>query len=142
MRLLQPKLMVLYLISKKTKVRNNISELGRLLGYQKDSWMNNMIHSLLDDHYIESKVVESKEYLVLTKAGKRKIAPLTLSRYFLPLMIGLFSIIPIFWATDELITGIAITPLPLLVAGAGMLFLSVFLYYEVSLLERDYFRAE
>lgn len=134
--------MVLYLISKKTKVRNNISELSRMLGYQKDSWTNNMIHSLLDDRFIEPKIVEGQEYLVLSRAGRRKIAPLTLSRYFLPLMIALISIVPISWATDELVTGVSVTPLPLLVAGAGMLFLSIFLYYEVGLLEKDYFRVE
>ena len=137
-RLLQPRLVVLYMIAKKGKVRNNISEISRLLKYQKDSWTHNMIHSLLDAKYIEPKLFGEVEYLVLTKSGRRKIAPLTLSRYFLPLILVILSLIPISWAFDETL-GIPVTPLPLFVAGIGFLVVSVFLWYETGVLERDFF---
>ena len=141
MRLLQPRLVVLYLIAKKGKVKNNISELSRLLHYEKDSWTHNMIHSLLDGGFVEPKVIDGVEYLVLTRDGRRKIAPVTLSRFYLPLVIMVLSLVPISWGYEELV-GIPVTSIPLVASGVIMLGVAVFLFYEMGKLEKDYFRLE
>lgn len=141
MRLLQPKLVVLYLIAKKGKVKNNISELSRLLHYEKDSWTHNMVHNLRDGGFIEPKVIDGVEYLILTKAGKRKIAPVTLSRYYLPLVIMVLALVPVSWGYEELV-GIPVTAIPLVVSGVIMFGVAIFLFYEMGKLENDYFGLE
>ena len=71
MRLLQPRLHFLYLISKKEKVKDNISEISRLLRYEKDSWTNNFVNELLDEKFIEKVEQNGMVYLRLTTKGRR-----------------------------------------------------------------------
>jgi DNA-binding MarR family transcriptional regulator len=145
MRLLQPKLVILYTLFKKGGVKNNRSELSRLLNYAKTGWTSTMVTDLQEEKFIEPKKVRRlwnlrrEEYLVLTRRGKRKIAPLILVKY-VPLFMALFALFPFLDAFDLLIFGIPIRALDLLTAAAAMIFLALFFYYEASQIEKEYYR--
>lgn len=139
MRLLQPKLIILYLLFKEGKVKNNKSEISRLLRYAKTGWTSTMVNQLLDDGFMRKKTIRGTEYLVLTRKGRRKVAPLTIAK-FLPYSMAAIAIIPFFLALDEVVLGLPIQPLTLLFSAGLILFLAVFFAYETTLLEKEYFK--
>jgi DNA-binding MarR family transcriptional regulator len=138
MRLLQPKLRILYYISKNGRVKNNLSELSRLLSYAKDTYVNKSVHELINDGYLKTTNDKDLEYLSLTRKGRRKIAPLVLTK-FLPLIIVVIAFIPLTWALDEVMYGIYISPLVLLIATLLLLGIAFFMFYEINKLEKEYF---
>jgi len=140
LRLLQPKLRILYYIWKRSGVRDNISQISRDLGYQKDSWINESIHSLIDDKFLDVQERKDGNYFVLTGKGRRKIAPVALS-WLMPLMIIVVALMPWSWAMDEMVYKIAVQPWIFVVGTIAIMGIGVFLFYEVRMLEKEYFGA-
>jgi DNA-binding MarR family transcriptional regulator len=139
MRLLQPKLIILYMLMKEGKVKNNKSELSKLLRYAKTGWTTTMINELLEDDFVRKKTIRGTEYLTLTRKGRRKIAPLTISK-FLPIAMASVALIPFLLAIDEVVLRIPIQPFTLLFSSALILLLAVFFAYETTQLEKEYYR--
>ena len=138
MRLLQPKLKVLYYIWKKSGVKDNVSQISRDLGYKKDSWINDTIHSLLDEKFLGKQNRKDGEYFVLTRKGRRKIAPIVVS-WIMPVMIIVLAIVPLTWALDEMVYRIQVQPWIFLAGTIMIMGIGLFLLYEVRLLEKEYF---
>lgn len=139
MRLLQPKLIILYLIAKKGKVKNNKTEISKLLSYERAGWTSTQLKQLQDEGFVKTKVTRSTEYLVLTRKGRRKIAPLFIAK-FLPVSMASVATIPMLLALDEIVFGLPIQPLALLITAGAILFLSAFFAYETTQLEKEYFK--
>lgn len=138
MRLLQPRLKILYLIWKKRKVKNNLTELSRVLGYSRDSYVNTMVHDLLNDGFMKVKRKGEIDYLVLTRKGRRKIAPFTLTKS-LPLLMLVVAFLPFWWGLDEVVFKTILAPFVLLLAALLLLFVALFLSYATGILEKEFF---
>jgi len=135
MRLLQPKIRILYFVYKTGKFRYNISELSRRLGYSKDSWMNNNVHYLLDNKLLETCENKGIKYIRITREGRRKIAFLIQSRVFI-LVIFSLSLVPAIWSMNWVFFNIPLALLPLLATSLSMLCLAALLLYQNWKLDR------
>jgi hypothetical protein len=146
MRLLQPKIVILYSIFLRGGVPDNKTDLSKALHYQATGWTSTMVNDLREEGYLRKRKVfrlrklHSEECLVLTRKGKRKIAPLALVKY-LPLFMALIALMPFSQAWDEIILHISIRPLDLTAAAAAIIGLAVFFWYEARVLEREYYRV-
>jgi hypothetical protein len=146
MRLIHPKIVILYGIFLKGGVPDNKTELSKALHYQATGWTSTMINELREEGYLQKRKVfrlrklRSEECLVLTRKGKKKIAPLALVKY-LPLFMALIALMPFSQAFDEIVLHLPIEPLDLTSAAAAIIGLAVFFWYEARLLEREYYRV-
>jgi hypothetical protein len=146
MRLLQPKIVVLYSIFLKGGVPDNKTELSKALHYQATGWTSTMVTELREEGYLQKRKIfslrklRSEECLVLTRKGKKKIAPLALVKY-LPLFMALIALMPFSQALNEILLHFPIQPLDLTSEAAAIVGLAVFFWYEARLLEREYYRV-
>jgi DNA-binding MarR family transcriptional regulator len=138
MRLLQPKLKILYYVWKKSGVKDNVSQISRDLGYKKDSWINDTIHTLLDEKYLDRQSRKDGEYFVLTQKGRRKIAPVAVL-WVMPLMIVVIAFIPLSWGLNEMVDRTQVQPWIFLAGAIAIMGVGIFLIYEVRQLEKEYF---
>lgn len=136
MRLLQPKIRILYFMWRTGKFRYNISELSRRLGYSKDSWMNNNIHYLLENKLLETCDNKGVKYIRITREGRRKIAFLIQSRAFI-LVIFSLSLVPAIWSLNWAIFNIPPTLLQLFATSLSVLFLAALMFYQYWKLDRN-----
>jgi DNA-binding MarR family transcriptional regulator len=141
MRLLQPKIRILFYVYKKGKVADNISALARNLSYKKDSWVNNRVNELLTDGYLERVVIGNNSYFRLTEKGRKKIQMVVLPKV-LAAVIALLSLIPLVWAFGETVLKIELSNVTLMIGGIALLSLAFALYFVIDRLENQMLRLK
>jgi hypothetical protein len=105
-----------------------------------------MVNDLLDEGYLQRRKVfrllrlRSEDCLVLTRKGKKKIAPLALVKY-LPLFMALIALMPFSLVLNEILLRLPAQPLDLTSAVAAIIGLAVFLWYEARQLEKEYYKV-
>lgn len=119
---LAPRLRILVHIFFKGKVKNNISELSRTLGYAKDSWINTLINELKEKGFIKESA--DRRFLRVTKSGRKLISPFTRGRSF-SLLTAFMAFIVLYWAISAILFHFQIANEALLATGALLVFLTI-----------------
>lgn len=129
MRILQPKIRILYYIYINKKVKDNISLLSKNLGHSKDGWTNTSINELFKNKMLERFVSNDIQYIRLTRSGRQKISPLIRSRTFI-VFIAFLSLIPWIWSIQIIYFNIILTPITLVTSSFLILVISICLIYN------------
>jgi hypothetical protein len=134
---LRPKLRILYFVWKKGGFQNNMSALSRALGYSDDEPVRRMVHELLNEKYLEVKIVKGRELIKITKSGMRKIS-LLIYPQFLLIFILFLSVDLVCIGANELFFGLRMPPLNYILMGVTCFIFTILMVYMWKLLENGF----
>jgi DNA-binding MarR family transcriptional regulator len=140
-RLLPARQRILFQIYKQGPLEYNITQLSKDLGYQKSGWTSDLIHEFIEKGYVVVISKKGRQLIKITRKGKRQIRHLLLPRALVLAMFAV-SLLPLFWAVDELILHASITPLTFIVASISLAGLAYWLFRQLSYVDKELLSRE